>query len=309
MTPQSPVRAIIIPVLDYSPASEYNILTLLNDLETIEGEVIIVFNDRLVAEELKDHPLITRYAVMKQNVGVSRAWNIGIQMAEADLVHIVNSDAHITARAVEALEQGLRTLDNAVCTGPQGSFFDFESCEDHLYFDTGDCSAPLRVDGVSGFFFCLDRRRMAEHGLQFDTRYTPCYFEEWDFGLQVRRAGLSCWIVPTTAYDHHWSGSLNALQTVPYLGREESKRQIHDRNRAYFLAKWGDIVRREGRGDLLTSLWRDHLAEEAHRLLERGDADGVRRVARQLEQAFPDDGAARSLLRFCRLLAEKRGSD
>ena len=66
----APARSFVIPILDYSPASEYNILTLLNDLEQIEGEVIAVFNGAQVGEELKQHHRITRYAIMKQNVGV-----------------------------------------------------------------------------------------------------------------------------------------------------------------------------------------------------------------------------------------------
>ena len=43
--PEAPLsRGIIIPVLDDSPHSKFNIKTLLDELEDISGEVICVFN-------------------------------------------------------------------------------------------------------------------------------------------------------------------------------------------------------------------------------------------------------------------------
>ena len=46
LTNKEVLRSFIIPVLDYSPHSPYNINTLLVDLEEIHGEVICVFNSR-----------------------------------------------------------------------------------------------------------------------------------------------------------------------------------------------------------------------------------------------------------------------
>ncbi len=54
-------RSFIIPVLDYSPHSPYNINTLLNDLEDIHGEVICIFNIREVFDKLRDRPRIDKY--------------------------------------------------------------------------------------------------------------------------------------------------------------------------------------------------------------------------------------------------------
>ena len=42
-------RSFIIPVLDYSPHSPYNVTTLLDDLESIHGEVICIFNSHEVS--------------------------------------------------------------------------------------------------------------------------------------------------------------------------------------------------------------------------------------------------------------------
>lgn len=296
-----PCRSFVIPVLDYSPASEYNILTLLTDLESIEGEVIVVFNGALVGEELKGHPRITRHAIMKQNVGVARGWNIGLNMAESDTVYIINADAHISIDAVVALEQGLQSLPRAACVGPQGSFVNFSLCRDYCYFDKGSFDKPLEVDAVSGFFFAVNRRLCSEYGLHFENLYTPCYCEEWDFGLQIRRTGLKSYIVPTASYDHHWSGSIRALHTIPYMGREETASEILLRNRQIFLAKWRSIARSENRTDLLESGWKRYMLASVKEHLAMGSQSKAREAIQSLILEFPDDFVVMSLSRLVEL--------
>ena len=298
MQPPAPPRSFVIPVLDYSPASEYNILTLLKDLDDIPGEVIVVFNGSQVGEQLKDHPRITRHAIMKQNIGVSRAWSVGLDMAESDTVLILNADAHITADAVYALETALATLPRAACVGPQGSFVDFSRACDYYYFDKGSFDRPVEVDAVSGFFFAVNRRLFSEHGIQYEHAFTPCYFEEWDIGLQIRMAGLKNYVVPTTAYDHHWSGTIRALRTIPYFGREETAGEVLLRNRLFFLAKWRDITSRNGRRELLTSLWKPYLLQQGHDALHIGDHAGIRLTADMLAHCFPDDPTATAFVRI-----------
>lgn len=293
----APKRAFVIPVLDYSPASEYNICTLLEDLENVEGEVIVVFNGAEIGEDLKHHPRITRYAIMKQNVGVARGWNIGLQMAEADLVHILNADLHLKPEAVYALETVMSSYDSAVCAGPQGSFVNFANSCDYKYFDKGSFNSPLNVDAVSGFFFCVNQRLMSEHGIAFENRFTPCYFEEWDFGLQALSNGLSCWIVPTTGYNHHWSGTIRALRTIPYMGREATASEVLERNRQIFTCKW---LNRLGTGDL-ESGWKAHLKQQLARYLENADYEGLRESVVLLERDFPTDTDLKIYQRFCSL--------
>lgn len=298
---KSPERSFIIPVLDYSPASEYNILSLLDDLSDISGEVIVVFNGATVGEELKAHPRITRHAIMKQNVGVARGWNIGLDMAEGKTAFIVNADAHIFEQAVLAVETGLRELPSAACVGPQGAFFDFSLCKDFAYFDKGSFDRPMEVDAVSGFFFALDRELCTQHGIRFENTYTPCYLEEWDLGLQLRRAGLKSYIVPTTAYDHHWSGTIAALRTIGYLGREETAGEILLRNRRFFLAKWRSIAAQERRPELLESGWKKYRLGVVRELLAKGQQQLAYQAAQALQAQYPDDFAVASMLRCASL--------
>lgn len=298
-TPASvPARSFVIPVLDYSPASEYNILTLLQDLESIPGQVIVIFNEPNIADEVRNHPRIDHYVIMQRNVGVSRAWNVGIDVAESPTVFILNADLHVNGETIDALEKGLWELDQAACVGPQGSFVNFRLASDHLYFDKGSFAEPVEVDAVSGFLFCVKRELFDSATLKFEAAFSPCYFEEWDLGLQIKKAGLKSYVIPTTGYDHHWSGTIRALRTIPFLGREETAGEIIKRNRELFQTKWRGIAKRENRGNLLQSLWRNHEVMVLQKLLAAGDLASAGQICSQLISWYPNDAEVKAIFRF-----------
>ena len=85
-------RSFVIPVLSLGQGARYNILTLLEDLRGIGGEVICIFNNRDAFERLQNHPRIDKYCFNKTNAGVSRSWNMGINLAEGATVFILNED-------------------------------------------------------------------------------------------------------------------------------------------------------------------------------------------------------------------------
>lgn len=282
-------RSFVIPVLDYSPASEYSIVTLLADLEQVEGEVIVIFNNEQVADELKRHPRITRYAIMKDNIGVARAWNVGMQMAATPVVFILNADLHLLPESVDVLEKALLSLEKAACVGPQGSFVDIPLTRDHLYFDKGSIDQPIAVDAVSGFYFAVKLEHFNDKLLSFENAYTPCYFEEWDLGLQIKLSGLACYVVPTTAYDHHWSGSIRALREISSFGRSETAGEILQRNRCLFMNKWRYLAETKNRPDLLESSWREFGPAYALRLMQQRDYAVAETVILSLQIHYPHD--------------------
>ena len=246
-------RSFVIPVIDYSPASEYNIKTLLNDLEKIGGEIIIVFNSEEVANQMKDDPRIDQYAIMKNNVGVSRAWNIGLNISRTPITFVINSDVHIEKATVTALENAVISQTDAAMVGPQGSFFNFEYADDFEYFDKGSFNGIQVVDAVSGFLFAVKTIYFTDGTLKFENRFTPCFFEEWDIGLQIKKAKLKSYIVPTTAYDHHWSGSINSMNKIKFYDEEKTAEEIHIKNKKIFLKKWRRIAKNDAL--LLVSNW------------------------------------------------------
>lgn len=301
-------RSFVIPVLDMSPASEYNILTLLRDLEEIEGEVIVVFNGQEVADHLKGHPRITRYAVMKQNIGVARAWNLGLEIAVTPTVFILNADLHVEQSAIDTVEAALLSLPDAGCVGPQGSFFEFAMARDYTYFDKGTFNQPVEVDAVSGFFFAIKIQHFNQKVIRFENAFTPCYFEEWDLGLQIKRAGLKNYIVPTVAYDHHWSGSIRALREINFYEKAETAGEILLRNRMLFMNKWRGITGRENRPELLKSGFVKYATNQAQNLAVEGQFDDARKWIENLALYCQNDGEIALLRRFVDILACKNAA-
>lgn len=301
----SAYRSFVIPVLDMSPASEYNILTLLRDLETIEGDVIVVFNDEEVAGQLKGHPRITRYAVMKQNIGVARAWNLGLEIAATPTVFILNADLHLEPQSVEALESGLKGLPDAACVGPQGCFYNFTLARDYTYFDKGTFNRPLEVDAVSGFFFCIKLKHFTDKIIRFENGYTPCYLEEWDLGLQIKKAGLKNYIVPTTAYEHHWSGTIRALREIGFYEKSETAGEILLRNRQLFLNKWRGIANRDGNPLLLESGFLKFVMNQAQSLVGEGRFDDAEKWLSEATLRYGESTEMAALRRFISIQANK----
>ncbi|NTV49886.1 MAG: glycosyltransferase [Geobacteraceae bacterium] len=298
-------RSFVIPVLDMSPASEYNILTLLTDLEDIEGDVIVVFNGQEVAEHLKDHPRITRYAIMKQNIGVARAWNLGLEIAVTPTVFVLNADLHVERQAIDALEQALYELPAAACVGPQGSFVEYALARDYIHFDKGAFNRPLEVDAVSGFFFVIKLQHFNEKIIRFENGFTPCYFEEWDLGLQIKRAGLKNYIVPTSAYDHHWSGTIRALREINFYEKAETAGEIMMRNRRLFLTKWRGITCRENNRQLLESGFLRYITDTTQNLVDAGCFGDAREWLENVAQRCQVNAEIVAIRRFIDVMASK----
>ena len=232
-------RSFVIPVLDMSPHSSFNIYTLLDDLGPIRGEVICIFNSPDVFMRLKEHPRIDKYCFNSLNAGVSRSWNLGINMAEGRTVFVLNADLHVKSAAVEQMEEYLHTLPDAVFVGPQGTYLDFQNLRIIRYFKKGDFDQPIRTHDVSGFFFALHRQRYLDHKLCFDVRYSPCFMEEWDMGMQVMQAGLAIYTVPVADFDHEWGISASdENKEIVYFGRKVYRDKIIAENRIKFVKKW-----------------------------------------------------------------------
>jgi len=237
-------RSFIIPVLDYSPHSPYNIKTLLDDLETIQGEVVCVFNNQEIFADLKDHHRIDKYCLNSHNPGVSRSWNIGINMSEGDYLFILNSDLHIGSKGVSKLEMNLEILHDAVMVGPEGSNLKFIdktlSVVDH--YKKGNFGMPELVDNVSGFYMAIHKSKFLDKGLYFDTRFSPCFMEEWDIGMRITKAGYCSYVVPLDDYDHIWGISSDGDKRVNYFGTEMTRDEIMQANSARFRDKWFDSL-------------------------------------------------------------------
>lgn len=283
-----PERSFIIPVIDLSPSSQYNIKTLLNDLKDIEGEVVVIFNSMEMYEELKAHPRIDQFAAIKKNVGVSRAWNIGLNIARAPISFILNSDLHIEEKTVIELEDALEKLPMAAIVGPQGSYINFESLKMIHYFEKGSFDKPMQTDDVSGFLFAVKTELFNSSVIQFDNQYTPCYTEEWDIALQCKLAGMKTYIVPTIGYDHTWGGSIGSMEKViKYYDEQDNAKNILIRNREKFIKKWSSLKALSEKDDLLVSYWVDEQTKAAEEIA-RTDIESSIKIMLSVINEYPN---------------------
>jgi len=280
--------SFVVPVLDYSPASQYNINTLLDDLNKIKGELIVVFNNTEVANKISNHPRIDQYAILKNNVGVSRAWNIGLNISRTPYTFVLNADLKLEEGAVNTLLQNIMMLDKAAIVGPQGAFFNFETMTDFYFFKKGSFNSPIKVDAVSGFLFIVNNQLFNKHGISFDNRYTPCYREEWDVGLQVKRAGLACYIVPVNGYDHEWSGSIRSYRKIRYYDNEETPADILERTGRDFVEKWNEIAKTQCAG-FLESGWKKFALTNIESSLKSSRLDLAQTISNLLYSQLPND--------------------
>lgn len=213
-----PRRSVVIPVLDYSPGSPHDIRTLLDDLAGFDGEVIVVFNDEAMFRDLACHPRIDKFAHNRHNVGVARAWNIGINHAEGDVVFVLNADLHLGLDVLARLEEYLLELPDAVMVAPGGDRINPAHFHATARWAAGTFAEPVEVDRVQGFLFALHAQRFHDAGLCFDPRMSPYFNEETDIGLKARAAGLKTWAVPVTGFEHVW-GITRSDRRITYFGR------------------------------------------------------------------------------------------
>lgn len=282
-------RSFVIPVLDMSPASSYNIIGLLEDLKNIDGDVIVIFNSLEMAEKLRNHSRINYYAIMNKNVGVSRAWNIGLNVSQTPVTFILNSDLNISKETVEMMENYLDKLPEAAIIGPQGSFFNFYKAADISYFDKNSFNVPTQIDAVSGFLFAIKTELFNNGTLKFDNQYTPCYFEEWDMGLQIKLAGLKSYIIPSSGYNHEWSGSIRALRIIKYLDKAETAADILNRNRKLFLNKWTEKIKQNPAiKNILISNWANLLLNQAEIFSQQNEKEKSLQIYKQVLEEFPE---------------------
>jgi GT2 family glycosyltransferase len=246
----APKISIIVPVLHMSrPLNKkrffmprQTIADLLRDLKanvSAPHEVIVVCNgtDPELREFVQGHPDITRYCLNSVNVGVARAWNMGAQLAEGDLLCYLNDDVSVEAGALERLAKALRSDPSIGQIGPAGSFW--RDCQHHAFAEFAE---PSDADVVSGFCFMVRASTFHQLG-GFDVNFSPAGYEEIDFSYRVRQAGLRCVVDPDAAIKHFHHHGVSAQRTdIHYLDQVIDTETLHQRNRAYFRTKWAGVM-------------------------------------------------------------------
>ncbi len=205
---------------------------------TMSHEIIVVCNgqDKELIDFVRSHPQINRYCINSTNVGVARAWNMGAQLADGDLLCYLNDDVAVGEGALEKLCQALLEDSTIGEIGPAGSYW--KNCKHERFVESQNAVA---ADVVSGFCFLMRSDLFHKLG-GFDIDFTPAGCEEIDMSYRVRQAGYKCIVDQSVdiKHFHHHGVSAQKIE-INYMGKVIDTETLHLINSKKFKEKWDGI--------------------------------------------------------------------
>ena len=155
------------------------------------------------------------------NWGVAKSWNWGIHQAITDgcnYILVTNDDVRYDPSIVLRLMEAFSVASDIVLTAAYNGSFNPDPW-DH-----------------PNFSLFMIRSTFPEQVGWFDEHFWPAYWEDTDMHEQIKAKGLRTY-TPEGAEFHHWgSTTIRENATLRALNN-----QTFERNKAYFLKKWGRI--------------------------------------------------------------------
>lgn len=218
--------------------------SLRNIISSVSYEIIVVDNASRQDEAslIQERYPFVRTLRSEKNLGFSGGNNLGIQIAQGKYLFLINNDTYLTEDGLPALIERLESDPRIGAVSPKIRFaFPPQSiqfagytklsrytmrnkalgmgCPDDGTFDTPRPSAYLH-----GAALMLKREVIWKAGLMPEIYFL--YYEELDWCVQIRRAGLKIWYEATSTVYHKESMSVG----------KQSPLQVyyHTRNRLLF---------------------------------------------------------------------------
>ncbi len=207
---------------------------------SIDHEMVVVVNGE-TDKKLLDYihiEKVEKFCINNLNVGVSRAWNMGRQLAEGEYLLFVNDDVTIGKGAVERMMKCLEDEPTVGMVGPHGA--NWKGAQFTLKFEDG--KTEVYSDVILGFCFMVRAKDFDQVG-GIDLNYTPAGMEEIDFCYSLRKHGFKMKVLANldvVTEPRHGISALNT--TVNYFNSSVNTEALHERNKAYFKNKWGDLA-------------------------------------------------------------------
>ena len=202
----------------------------------LDYEIIVVCNskEKDLVDFVMNDSRIDKYILNSVNPGVARAWNMGAELSEGEYLCYVSDDVRIGAGAIEALSATLDAEPKVAEVGPRGDLY--VNGRSDRFVGT---EVPEYSDVISGFLFLVRQSAYFEVG-GFDIAYSPAGCEEVDFSYALKKAGWLLKVIPNLDITHNEYQGVSAHRTeISYLNTTIDTLDLHERNTAYFRAKWG----------------------------------------------------------------------
>lgn len=212
---------------------------LLDSISTLrrrnELEVISVLNstETELQEYCASSEQIDKIIKLDDNYGVSRAWNLGANIADSEFLSFINDDVTLGSDSIDMLISCLENDPKIGNIGPAGSYW--KNCEHSEFYEGKEMK---ETDVVSGYMFITPTNVFHSVG-QFDVNYTPAGFEEIDYSYKIKAAGLKNVVLPECDVKHYEHHGVSAQVTkINYMKTSISTDELFNRNQAYFKSKW-----------------------------------------------------------------------
>lgn len=218
----------------------------------------------------------------KENVGVAKGWNQGIQRADKkDDIVVLNSDIVVTENWLSKLNRvaysdstigvvGCRMLGHKSHNGlllHTGAFHKRDGLGEENYWglplkDYGQYQNNRKVGFVVGACMYLKREALDRVGV-FDEMYTPAYLEDSDMCMKMTQSGYKVFYAGdvTLLHEHGATSRANKINAHALL----------EANRAKFIKKWGlTLDRKDGGVEIKGPIYGPSGYSEALRRLAMG---------------------------------------
>lgn len=171
----------------------------------------------------------------KQNLGVAKAWNIGIQESTGEFIAILNNDILIGNDCLERMEDVLINHGDIWCLSP--AFTRLQMPENWHELELKQRFMPGKiVPGGKGFFFMfrreiMDRLEKPKEGGFIDEQFGMLWYEDTDLWARLNKAGHPAMSVNNILIHHFES------KTIALIDNEQV-RKIKVENRQKFKEKY-----------------------------------------------------------------------
>lgn len=155
-----------------------------------------------------------------ENKGVAKAWNMGIRESTFDgndYTLVCNDDIIFYPGGIDRLIDHMEENNFLLLTG-----FGMQAADDHPDYDIGDFAC-----------FAVKNEEFTETYGWFDENIFPAYYEDNDMTHRMKRRGVVPMSYTKCCFRHEGS------QTIKILDDPERQSYLFERNKAYYVRKWG----------------------------------------------------------------------
>jgi len=271
--------SIILPVFNNLFFTQ-QIIGLIHQTTKIDYEIIIVDNGstepgmkeylKWLEQDAKNMFGDIKIIRNEKNLGVAKAWNIGIQKSVGELIAILNNDILVGNDCLERMAGVMEENPNIWCLSPAFTRLTMPDNWHELELKSRYYPQQI-VSGGKGFFFMFMRGTIAKlekpkEGLFIDEQFGMLWYEDTDLWERFKKAGHPAMSVNNILIHHFESKTIPLVDNANFYkadNREKFNKKYPIKLKYKIIvftevsAQWDDLLK-------------DYLAENKEKLADGG---------------------------------------